>query len=185
MTGCGDLHTTYFSGLGNVWTPPEDAAILGVVRWLKNPVRQQIDRNVEAVAPPGQLLRPLKARIGELQEDDSVAHPRQQAWREVDFEDQYREFLANAGQQQVLDQLRRRLRNGHTLVLVCYEGDPSVCHRSVLAEVLTDTSGPVGDVDVVQHPSRRVSDQQMNSATASQQSDSGRTTLGDFAGDSA
>jgi hypothetical protein len=66
----------------------------------------------------------------------------------VNFEERYRAHLAKSGQQQVLENVRERVRDGLDVWLVCWEKDVRYCHRRLLADVLVDGL----DVDVEHYP---------------------------------
>jgi len=142
------VRTTYFGGLGSVVEPDEDDDVLGVVRYPQDFVDRVVDRNVHALAPPEELLQAFKAVEGAAEDDEHVVNPSAVAWRSVGFEDRYRDHLAKSGQQQVLDNVRERLRDGLDLWLVCWEKDVRYCHRRLLADVLVDGL----DVDVEHYP---------------------------------
>jgi uncharacterized protein YeaO (DUF488 family) len=140
--------TTYFGGLGSVVEPDETAEVLGVVRYPQDFVDRVVDRNVPALAPPEELLQAYKAVEGAAEDDDNVVNPSAVAWRSVGFEARYRDHLAKSGQQQVLDNVRERLREHVDVWLVCWEKDVRYCHRRLLADVLVDELG----VDVEHYP---------------------------------
>jgi len=142
------VRTTYFGGLGSVVEPDEDDDVLGVVRYPQDFVDRVVDRNVHALAPPEELLQAFKAVEGAAEDDGDVPVPSRIAWEQVNFEDRYRAHLAKSGQQQVLDNVRERLRDGLDLWLVCWEKDVRYCHRRLLADVLVDGL----DVDVEHYP---------------------------------
>jgi uncharacterized protein YeaO (DUF488 family) len=140
------LHTTYFGGVGTHYEPGDADLVLGVVRYPKDFVDRVTDRNIPAVAPPDDLLDAFKT-VEEAADRDGVENPTAVAWHNVDFEEQYRDHLDRAGQQQVLNELRERVRHCDVW-LVCWEKDPRYCHRRVLADVLLNNL----DTEVVHHP---------------------------------
>lgn len=106
------VRTTYFGGLGSVVEPDEDDDVLGVVRYPQDFVDRVVDRNVPALAPPEELLQAFKAVEGAAEADGDVPVPSRIAWEQVNFEDRYRSHLAKSGQQQVLENVRERVRDG-------------------------------------------------------------------------
>jgi uncharacterized protein YeaO (DUF488 family) len=142
------VRTTYFGGLGSVVEPDDTDDVLGVVRYPQDFVERVVDRNVHALAPPEELLQAFKAVEGAAEDDDNVVNPSAVAWRSVGFEPRYREHLAKSGQQQVVENVRERLREHVDVWLVCWEKDVRYCHRRLLADVLVDGL----DVDVEHYP---------------------------------
>ncbi|WP_135806418.1 DUF488 domain-containing protein [Halorussus marinus] len=140
------LHTTYFSGVNTHYEPADTDLVLGVVRYPKDFVDRVTDRNIPAVAPPDDLLDAFKT-VEEAADRDGVENPSAVAWQGVDFEERYRDHLGQAGQQQVLDELRARIQQ-RDVWLVCWEKDPRYCHRRLLADVLLEDI----DTEAVHHP---------------------------------
>jgi uncharacterized protein YeaO (DUF488 family) len=61
------------------------------------------------------------------------------AFEETDFAARYREHLRSGAAADAAADLRSRLADGEDIVLVCYENtDDKRCHRTTLADVLTD-----------------------------------------------
>lgn len=144
------VRTTYFGALGSVVEPDESDQVLGVVRYPHDFVEGAVDRNVHALAPPENLLQAFKAVEGAAENDGDVPNPARTAWEQVNFESRYRDHLAKSGQQQVLENVRERLREHVDVWLVCWEKDVRYCHRRLLADVLVD--GDDLDVDVEHYP---------------------------------
>ncbi|WP_435143680.1 DUF488 family protein, N3 subclade [Halobaculum sp. P14] len=165
------VRTTYFGGFGSVVEPDHDAVVVGVVRYPQEFVEDVVDRNIPALAPPPTLLDAYKA-VEQAAERDEARRPSAIAWDSIDFEQRYREFLTNAGQQQVLGTLRSRLEDDTPVWLVCWEKDATYCHRRLLADVLADSL----DVDIVHSPDP--SDLERSSAPTP-------TSLTEFGGESA
>lgn len=134
------LRTTYFGGIGPVAEPDDEDLVLGVVRYPQDFINRVVDRNVPALAPPERLLDTYKA-VEEAADRDDVEHPSAAAWNSVNFEDRYRDHLENTGQQQVIEEIRDRLRDYVTVWLVCWEKNPQYCHRRVLADVVSEDLG--------------------------------------------
>ncbi len=132
------VRTTYFSALANgMVTPDPDDRVFGVVRHLQDWIADEsiIDRNIEAVAPPEDLLDAYKTVSEAASKDDTVDNSRRLAWEQVKFENRYRSHLERNCIQQVLDTLRRRCEDS-TVWLVCYEKSDQYCHRRLLADEL-------------------------------------------------
>ncbi|WP_435147630.1 DUF488 family protein, N3 subclade [Halobaculum sp. P14] len=143
------VRTTYFGGLGSVVEPAEDELVLGVVRYPQEFVEDVVDRNVPALAPPPSLLDAYKT-VESAAERDGADDPAATAWNSVDFEERYRGFIENPGQQQVLSNLREQAADGTGVWLVCWEKDATHCHRRLLAEILAESAGV--DIEHRPHP---------------------------------
>lgn len=131
------VHTTYFAALDyDKAEPAEDDAVVSVVRRPAGWTEDLVERNLEALAPPEQLLDAYK-RVEEAAEaDDDCENPQETAWESVNFTDRYREHLLANSLSSVLGSLREREHAGD-IWLVCYEKDPQHCHRRLLADELT------------------------------------------------
>ena len=142
------LRTSYFGGIGSVVEPDEDDVVLGVVRYPRDFVDRVVDRNVPALAPPEELLDAYKT-VEDAAERDELRNPSAVAWESVNFDERYLDHLDGAGQQQVIAEIRDRLRDDLDVFLVCWEKDVRTCHRRLLAEAIVD--GLQDDVDDVEH----------------------------------
>lgn len=137
----GELTDTYVAalqhGLADV---PADATLVGVVRRPTGWFSGTVDENVPDVGPPERLLDDAKTRESELADDgvdDAAANRR--AWADVDFAARYRAHLDSEVAQAALDDLEARLRDGESLVLVCFENtDEKRCHRTILRDRLAE-----------------------------------------------
>lgn len=116
---------------------PDQATLLGVVRkplaWLFSVV----DENRPELGPPNDLPSAVKERDNELQNAGMpAADAHNQAMDEVEFDRQYREYLANSAEaQSAIDDIRAKLAIGETVVLVCYENTAEKqCHRTLLRD---------------------------------------------------
>jgi uncharacterized protein YeaO (DUF488 family) len=142
MTESGRLDHTYVAALQHdLADVPREATRVGVVRRPTPWFHAVVDENVDSVAPPADLLEAFKDRCDDLEMQGLCAEgAHNAAWDELDFEERYREHLANsAGAQEAIAELRSRLAAGEDLVLVCYENtDQKRCHRTVLLEELTE-----------------------------------------------
>lgn len=179
------IRTTYFGGLGTELEPQDADLVLGVVRRPKPFVHEAVGLNEPSLGPPDELLDTYKAVV-EAAEQDGHDHPRAIAWRSVGVERRYLQHLGRRGPQQLLAELRDRVRAIEgDLVLVCWERDVRFCHRRPLATVLADG---LDDVAVEHHP-----DQETVAAEAEAEArddldgDDGptETALTDFGGESA
>lgn len=144
----GTVRTSYFGGIGPHAEPGDADEVLGVVRYPQDFVDRVVDRNVPALAPPEELLDAFKAVEEAADRDGDVGNPSAVAWTSVNFEDRYRAHLEKMGQQQVVENVRERLREHVDVWLVCWERDVRYCHRRVLADVLVDGL----DADVEHYP---------------------------------
>jgi len=142
MTSEGSLHDTYVAALQHdlVDLPP-DATLVGVVRRPTGWFRSTVDENYPALGPPESLLDEFKERHEALKSQgtaDEDAHD--EAWDEVAFADRYRTHLTESeAARQAVDELVDRLRDGESLVLVCFENtDKKRCHRTVLEDHLRE-----------------------------------------------
>jgi hypothetical protein len=117
---------------------PADAHLVGVVRRPTGWFRGTVDENRPALGPPETLLDAVKTRQEDLAVQglcDEEAH--NAAWDAVDFAPRYREYVeASDDAQAALEVLAERVRDGETVVLVCFEGESKHCHRHALVEML-------------------------------------------------
>jgi uncharacterized protein YeaO (DUF488 family) len=137
----GQLRETYHAALQHdLIDLPEDAQLVGVVRRPTGWFGAELDENRPALGPPEDLLDATKAAAERMEAegfDETPAH--NLAWQESDFESRYRDYLAESdAARRELDDLAARVRDGETVVLVCYEGDDKHCHRRILQEVLAE-----------------------------------------------
>ncbi|RKD94744.1 DUF488 family protein, N3 subclade [Halopiger aswanensis] len=140
------VHTTYFGGISQ-FDPPEGDDVFGVVRYPKDFVERVTDRNIPAVAPPGDLLNAYKTVENAAEEDDEP-NPAAIAWNSVDYERRYLGYLERDGPQALIDELADRARE-RDIWLVCWEKDARWCHRRLLANVVVER---LEDSEVVHHP---------------------------------
>ncbi|MBX0321428.1 DUF488 domain-containing protein [Halomicroarcula sp. F13] len=115
-----------------------DETLVGVVREPTGWFHAAVDENRPELGPPSDLLAETKRRAEDLQMQglcEEGAH--NAAWDETDFADRYRTHLdeSEAAQQAITD-LADRVRDGETVVLVCFEGERKRCHRTLLRERL-------------------------------------------------
>ena len=127
------VETTYFSALTHEKVKvTQNARIFGIVRRPAEWIDDVVDRNVPALAPPEELLEAYKT-VEAAARDAGEANPETIAWRSVDFEAQFHEYLSKPGPRRVLRQLVDDAREG-PVWLVCYEADDEYCHRRLVAE---------------------------------------------------
>ena len=140
----GTLTDTYVAALRHGTADvPESAVRLGVVRRPTPWFYAAVDENVPALAPPADLLDDAKARQADLVADgfdDAAAH--NAAMDDVDFDERYRLYLADAAEAAAaIDDLRERLDRGEDVALVCYENTENKrCHRTILRAFVEGTS---------------------------------------------
>lgn len=117
-----------------------DEHLAGVVRRPTGWFRSVVDANYHELGPPEDLLDETERvreefAIGGM--CDEGAH--NAAWAETDFEARYRNSLTESGEAAaLLDRIAERVRDGETVVLVCFEGEDKRCHRHILVEFLRD-----------------------------------------------
>jgi len=132
------VRTTYFSALSNQQVAPgEDDLVYSVVRYTQNWIDELVDRNIDALAPPSDLLDAYKT-VEEAAEEDGHSNPSQIAWRSVNFEDRYQQYLNTVSQ--VVDTVTEEATET-TVWLVCWEKDDRYCHRRLLADAILDRLG--------------------------------------------
>lgn len=126
------VRTTYFSALSNQQVEPaEDDLVYAVVRYTQDWIHELVDRNIDTLAPPADLLDAYKT-VEEAAEQDGHSNSSQIAWESVSFEDRYRQHLrTNAGQ--VVDVVAEEASET-TVWLTCWEKDDNYCHRRLLAD---------------------------------------------------
>ncbi|WP_227738851.1 DUF488 domain-containing protein [Halorientalis pallida] len=134
----GEVAETYVAALQHDLVDFEDAALVGVVRQPTGWFHGAVDENRPALGPPAALLEETKRRHEDLKMQglcDEGAH--NAAWDEVGFEARYRDHVRESPDAQAaLDDLAERVRDGETVVLVCFEGEDKRCHRRVLVGLL-------------------------------------------------
>jgi uncharacterized protein YeaO (DUF488 family) len=136
----GEVRETYHAALQHDLVDLDgDERLVGVVR-RPTPWFTQVDENRPELGPPEDLLEAAKARTEALKRRgicDEEAHDA--AWDEVDFAERYGEYVrADDAADAALTDLADRVRDGETVVLVCYEGDDKRCHRRLLVDVLRE-----------------------------------------------
>ena len=136
----GTLQDSYVAALRHelVELEPKTTRV-GVVRKPTPWFHAAVDENVPELGPPASLLEETKQAEDQLKLRgvcDEEAH--NAAWEDVDFAGRYRRHLHDADDaRSALDALDRRLADGESLALVCYENTATKrCHRTILAEVL-------------------------------------------------
>jgi hypothetical protein len=134
----GEVAETYVAALQHDLVAFDDAALVGVVRQPTGWFHGAVDENRPALGPPTDLLTETKQRHEDLQMQglcDEGAH--NAAWDEVGFEERYREYVRESdAAQSALDELANRVREGETVVLVCFEAEDKRCHRQLLVDLL-------------------------------------------------
>ena len=130
------VRTTYFSALSNQQVEPAaDDLVYAVVRYTQDWIDELVDRNIDALAPPSDLLDAYKT-VEEAAEEDGHSNPSRIAWESVSFEERYRQYLTNnAGQ--VAEVVAEEAAET-TVWLVCWEKDDRYCHRRLLADEILD-----------------------------------------------
>lgn len=142
MTTSGSLHDTYIAALQHDLADlPAEATLVGVVRRPTGWFRSTVDENYPELGPPAELLDEFKERHEALESqgmDDDAAHDA--AWDEVEFAERYRTHLTESeAARAAVEELLDRLRDGESLVLVCFENtEMKRCHRTVLEEHLRE-----------------------------------------------
>lgn len=140
----GEIRETYHAALQHdLVDVPADARLVGVVRRPTGWFGAELDENRPDLGPPEDLLDETKAaaeRMASEGFDDTPAH--NLSWEETDFEDRYREYLADSEAAQAeLDDLAARVEADETVVLVCSAGDDKRCHRRIIQEILRERVG--------------------------------------------
>lgn len=135
----GDLRETYVAAIQHDMVElDEDETLVGVVRRPTGWFRAAVEENVQAVGPPDWLLDETRERHEDLKRRgmcDEGAH--NGAWEETNFADHYREYLrSDDDARAALENLADRVRDGESLVLVCFEGESKRCHRHLLVDEL-------------------------------------------------
>ncbi|AQL44216.1 hypothetical protein BV210_16515 [Halorientalis sp. IM1011] len=138
-SGAGAVEETYVAALQHDLVSFEgDTMFVGVVRHPTGWFHGEVDENRPTLGPPADLLEETKQRHEDLKMQglcDEEAH--NQAWDDVGFEERYREHVRDSAEAQAaLDGLADRVRDGETVVLVCFEGEDKRCHRHMLVEML-------------------------------------------------
>ncbi|WP_277540695.1 DUF488 domain-containing protein [Haloarcula laminariae] len=122
-----------------------DETLVGVVREPTGWFHAAVDENCPELGPPSELLGETKQRAEDLRMQglcETGAH--NAAWDETDFESRYRSHLDDEdGARRALDGLASRVRNGETVVLVCFEDDNKRCHRHLLRDRLRERTDAV------------------------------------------
>lgn len=140
-TDDGAVLETYAAALQHdIVDLPPAARTVGVVRRPTGWFRTLVDENRPTLGPPESLLSETQERREEFAARglcDEEAH--NAAWDAVDFRARYREYVAtNADTQRALAELTVRVRDGGSVVLVCFEGESKRCHRHALVERLRE-----------------------------------------------
>lgn len=133
------VRTTYFSALSNGHVEPaDDALVFAVVRYPKEWFDEVVDRNISALAPPEDLLDAYKT-VEDAAEEDGQSNPAAVAWRSVNFEQRYREYITSSAAG-VLEKVAETAEET-TVWLVCWEADDDFCHRRLLADEIEHRTG--------------------------------------------
>lgn len=134
----GTVSETYVAAIQHDLVDIGDATAVGVVRRPSGWFHGSVDENHPELGPPEALLEETKQRQEDLAMAgmcESGAH--NAAWEETNFEDRYREYLnSDPDAKAALESLRKRLRDGEDIALVCFEADDKRCHREILVEFL-------------------------------------------------
>jgi uncharacterized protein YeaO (DUF488 family) len=124
------VRTTYSAALQNEQVDPDpDDLVLAVVRKPMYGILSVVDRNVDQLAPPQDLLDAYK-RVEE-------AAGREVAWRSVRFAQQFHEYLASDPAAQHAAARVAQHSAERTVWLVCYEADDRFCHRRLLRDFIS------------------------------------------------
>ena len=136
------VRTTYFSALSNGQADPADNDLVyAVVRYTQEWIDELVDRNIDTLAPPSELLDAYKT-VEEAAEEDGHSNPSQIAWESVSFADRYRQYLADHAEN-VVDTVAEEAAET-TVWLVCWEKDDRYCHRRLLADEIADRDDDTG-----------------------------------------
>jgi hypothetical protein len=139
MHAAGTVRETYHAAIQHdIVDLPGDAHLAGVVRRPTGWFRSTIDENYRALGPPEKLLTETKDRQETFQQRGMCAEEAHNAaWQETGFADRYRNYLESSAEaDRALDDLADRVRDGQTVVLVCFEGESKRCHRHALVDEL-------------------------------------------------
>jgi uncharacterized protein YeaO (DUF488 family) len=109
------LYSTYIANIKNLTKEQQDQVLI-IARYFK-PGKFKKDIRL---CPSDELLRAIKS--GDIDWDDY----------EVYFKEEMKKDPMLSG----LRDLYRRLHKGEDIILVCYEKDPSVCHRRLIGEFM-------------------------------------------------
>jgi len=149
------LHTTYFAALDHdLVTPNEDDLVVSVVRRPAGWTEDLVERNIQSLGPPENLLDAVKNVEAAAEDDEDIDDPRRVAWSSTDFAVRYQNHLLSSRRHSVVSQLRQDLRDHDGVWLVCYEKDPTHCHRRLLADELLRGR----DTEPIHHPEPDTSD---------------------------
>lgn len=130
------VRTIYATALQDDRVQPDpDDPVLAVVREPMYGILGVVDRNVEPLAPPQDLLDAYK-RV-------ENAADREIAWRSVRFRRRYTQHLEEDPTAHHAAERVAELSADRTVWLVCYEADETHCHRRLLRQYITGSSGPI------------------------------------------
>ena len=115
----GNLNKTNFNDFDEVWA---------IVRSIKNPGRM---KQVTELSPSRDLFFAYRRLVNDKR------------WGKDAFEQIYkpqflRDFYASADAQRKLDELIELDKQGKKIALVCFCADASLCHRSIIADLLEE-----------------------------------------------
>ena len=136
----GEIRETYHAALQHDLVElPEDARLVGVVRWPTSWFTQ-VEENRPELGPPPDLLDEVQDHKEDLKLQGMCAEgAHNAAWEETNFADRYRAHLDDSEEARAeLEGLAERVETGETVVLVCYEGEDKRCHRRILRDVLCE-----------------------------------------------
>ncbi|MFD1641451.1 DUF488 family protein [Halohasta litorea] len=129
------VRTTYFWALSNQEAEPAaDDVVYSVVRYTQDWIDDLVERNIDALAPPSDLLDAYK-QVEDAAEEDGYSNPSQVAWESVNFAERYQQHLTTVDQ--VVDVVAEQAAET-TVWLVCWEKDDRYCHRRLLADAILD-----------------------------------------------
>ena len=142
------IRTTYFSALANGDDEPaSESKVFAVVRRdLPDWTEELVDRHVPTLAPPEDLLEAYKT-VEEAADRDGHEEPRRVAWKSVDFEARFQEYLDKGTTRQVLEAVEQEARQ-RAVWLVCWEASDRWCHRRLLRQRLQESAERTFSTDV-------------------------------------
>lgn len=85
-----------------------------------------MDENIEDLAPPVDLLEEFWDKKEETSHND--------AWEEVKFKDRYISYLEE--NEDLVENIVERAKDGEKIELICYEKPPKKCHRHILIDFI-------------------------------------------------
>lgn len=139
MTADGRIRETYHAAIQHDLVDLSgDEHLAGVVRRPTGWFRSTVDANYPELGPPDALLdetKEIQERFATQGMCDEGAH--NAAWEETDFAARYQAYVDDSPDAtETLESLADRVRDGETVVLVCFEGDDKRCHRHSIVDAL-------------------------------------------------